>query len=185
MAASTKAVDLYKSGGMNGLFGGVNDCYQNLQQKKTVQASDVEFCVGLDLSGVLIDSSMARAGGFRRDDRFLEDTAIDRMNALLTTFGISKEVADTQNYVGVRYDRVQRYTSQAIVVASKAGAKQRNPQQCIDTEMAKWEKKREKDMDKWCADLAKKGQECRISTGQDELVREEALGKITVRCQGQ
>lgn len=112
MAASTKAVDLYKSGGMNGLFSGVNDCYQKLQQKKTVQASDVEFCVGLDLSGVLIDSSMARAGGFRRDDRFLEDTAIDRMNALLTAFGVSKEVADTQNYVGARFDRVQRYTGQ-------------------------------------------------------------------------
>lgn len=53
---------------------------------------------------------------------------------------------------------------------------------CVSIEMAKWEKQREKEVREWCDDLAKKGEECRISAGQDELVKQEALNNITAQC---
>ena len=35
---------------------------------------------------------------------------------------------------------------------------------------------------KWCDDMAKKGEECRISAGQEAMAEEEALEKITRQC---
>ena len=60
--------------------------------------------------------------------------------------------------------------------------KSENPAKCIDRRMERWEEQRDKELNKWCADLAKKGQECRISSGQEEIVRQEALEKITPQC---
>ncbi len=55
-------------------------------------------------------------------------------------------------------------------------------EKCIEKGIAKWEKKNEKEVAKWCADLAKRGEECRISAGQEEAARQEALEKITAKC---
>ena len=53
---------------------------------------------------------------------------------------------------------------------------------CVNIEMEKWQKQRDKEISEWCDDLAKKGEECRISAGQDELVKQEALDKIKAQC---
>lgn len=53
---------------------------------------------------------------------------------------------------------------------------------CVNIEMGKWEKQRELEIGEWCDDLAKKGEECRISAGQDALARDEALDKIKTQC---
>jgi len=55
-------------------------------------------------------------------------------------------------------------------------------EECVKRKMAKWEQERQKEIEEWCADLAKQGEECRISAGQDELVRQDALEKITAQC---
>lgn len=53
---------------------------------------------------------------------------------------------------------------------------------CIRDELMAWENKRESEIEKWCDDLAKKGEECRISAGQEELEREEAIKEIEKQC---
>jgi len=67
-------------------------------------------------------------------------------------------------------------------LAGDSTSKSETPEKCVNREMTKWEKQREKELNRWCADLAKKGQECRISAGQDEAVKQEALDKITAKC---
>lgn len=182
MAASLKAVDTYKAQGMSGLFNGMNNCYAQLKQKKTASRKDVEFCVAFDMSGVFLDYSMSQAGGFPRDQRFTDEVASSRMHIMLEQLGVSKGIADTQKYLGSRNERIQTYTNRAISLASDSTSKSETKEECVNRKMAKWEKKREKEIKKWCADLAKKGRECRISAGQDEAVRQEALEKYSAQC---
>lgn len=56
-------------------------------------------------------------------------------------------------------------------------------EECIERGMTGWEEQREQEVRTSCADLAKKGEECRISAGQDALVRQEALAIMTTKCQ--
>jgi hypothetical protein len=181
-AASLKAVTIYQAGGMTGLFNGMNQCYTQLKQNKSPPRKEIEFCVTLDMSGVFLDYSMAQMGGFPRDQRFTNEVASSRMHIMLEQLGVSKSIADTQKYLGSRNERVQRFTNNAATVAADSASKSESPDKCVDREMAKWEKQREKEISEWCADLAKKGQECTISAGQEELVWQEALEKIKAQC---
>ncbi len=183
MAASLKAVEIYNAGGMSGLFNGIGQCYSQLKQKNPAPRKDIEFCVAMDMSGVFLDYWMSQAAGFPRDKRFTDAVAANRMHGVLERFGISNSGNDSGKYFGDRDERVEKYTNRAISITANGAAKSDTPEKCITREMLKWEKKRERDISKWCADLAKKGQECRTSAGQDELVRQEALEGITSKCQ--
>lgn len=182
MSASLKAVEIYQAGGMADLFNGMNQCYTQLKQNKSLPRKEIEFCVTLDMSGVFLDYSMAQASGFPRDQRFTDEVASSRIHIILEKLGISKSVTDTQKYLGSRNERVQLFTSRAMSLAADSASKSENPAKCIDRRMERWEEQRDKELNKWCADLAKKGQECRISSGQEEIVRQEALEKITPQC---
>ncbi len=70
------------------------------------------------------------------------------------------------------------------VISSAIAQQPKISENCVNIEVAKWEKQREKEISEWCDDLAKKGEECRISAGQDELVRQEALDIIKAKCHG-
>ena len=182
MSASMKAVKIYRAEGVTGMFSSVNQCYAQLNQKKPVPRKEIEFCVAMDMSGLFLDYSTAQASGFPRDQRFSDDAASNRMHNILGQLGLSKNIADTQKYLGSRNERVQRFTSRAMSLDADNPAKSDGPQKCVDREMAKWEKKRDKEISKTCAELAKKGEECRVSAGQESLMREEALEKIKPQC---
>lgn len=55
---------------------------------------------------------------------------------------------------------------------------------CVDKEFSVWEKKRDADIRQWCEELSRKNQECRISAGQEEAARQDALDKIRKQCEG-
>lgn len=53
---------------------------------------------------------------------------------------------------------------------------------CVAEKMQAWETQREFEIRKAVEEAEKRGEEFRISAGQDEAVRQEALGKITAQC---
>lgn len=56
------------------------------------------------------------------------------------------------------------------------------PENCVEREMTKWETQRTKEISEWCDDLARKGEECRISVSAEKAVTKDALNKITAQC---
>lgn len=185
MAASLKVAETYKQGGVSGVFNEMRQCYAGLKQKQPVTAKDIEFCVALDMSAVLTDYTMSQNSGFPRDPRFMDDMASNRMHAILMNFNLSKGVADTQDYLAARHERVQKYTGQAItLVANGPGGASNavNTDACVSSKMVAWDKKRAADIRQWCADLEKKGQECRISEGADADARNDAVQKLRAEC---
>jgi hypothetical protein len=79
--------------------------------------------------------------------------------------------------------KIASVTPAPIAVITSAIAQQpKVSENCVNIEVGKWEKQREKEIRESCDYLAKQGEECRISAGQDELVREEALDKIKAQC---
>ena len=67
--------------------------------------------------------------------------------------------------------------------AAKSVAKDSEKEECVERQMKSWEIQREQEVSAWCAGLAKKGEECRISAGQDAMVRLEELEKVNAKCQ--
>lgn len=55
---------------------------------------------------------------------------------------------------------------------------------CVDKEFSVWERKRDAEIRQWCDELSKKGEECRISAGQEEAAKQDALDKIRKKCGG-
>lgn len=55
-------------------------------------------------------------------------------------------------------------------------------EECIRQQLAAMEKQRDAEVIAWCAELAKKNEECRISAGQDEMVRQIALERVAATC---
>lgn len=183
MAASLKTVEIYKARGMNGLFNDIGQCYAQLNMKNPVNKNDIEFCIAIDMSGVFIDFWMAQISGFPRDKRFADAVAGSRMHSVLERFGVSKSGADSAKVFRDIEDRVQENLNRAVSMPTNSPEKLKDPNKCLSQEMLKWEKAREKEVKKWCADLAKIGQECRLSVGLEELAKQQALDEITSRCQ--
>lgn len=185
MGASLKVAETYKQTGVSGVFNEMRQCYAGLKQKQPLTDKDVEFCVALDMSALILDYQVSQANGFPRDSRFMDDLASNRMHGMLMNTNISKSVSDTKDYLGARHERVQRYTTQAMTLvanSSSTASKSDNTDACMSTKMAAWDKKRDSEVRKWCGDLAKKGKECRISTGVEEDSRNDALQKIKGEC---
>lgn len=53
---------------------------------------------------------------------------------------------------------------------------------CVAEKMQGWEKQRESEIRKAMEEAEKRGEEFRISAGQDEAIRQEALDKIMAQC---
>jgi hypothetical protein len=114
MAASTKAVDIYKERGIIGLFDEINQCYTRLKSEDKLSQKAVEFCIAMDMSAVFLDYSLASTMGFPRDQRFIDEVASSRIHIILAVFGVSKGIKDTQKYLGSRNERVQQLTYRAM-----------------------------------------------------------------------
>ncbi|MFZ6656540.1 hypothetical protein [Undibacterium sp. TJN19] len=53
---------------------------------------------------------------------------------------------------------------------------------CVAKKMSEWEKKRDNDMALASKEAADRGEELRVSAGQEELMKQEALDKATLDC---
>lgn len=181
LVASAKTVQAYKQGGMTAVVNSIQQCYDKIGAAKQAAKKEVEFCIAQDLSGFTIDLSAVKANGFPRDQRFTEEAIANRIHLLLLKSGISKNGADTQNYLKVRSQKVERFTNNAIEDSPPPQASN-DADTCVEKKVAAWEKARSKEIDKKCAFFTKRGQECRISAGQEELLKEEATDKIKADC---
>lgn len=70
----------------------------------------------------------------------------------------------------------------ANATSATGGELPKDASECVKVEYAKWKKEHDIQTEQWCSDLQKKGEECRISAGQEELVAKEAILKIEAKC---
>lgn len=168
--AAKTAVATYQESGMTGLIGKTKECYQKLNGKQFK-------CVYLDLASRRIDQIATIGTNFPPNIFFANEQFGVRMkSALLGRANMNQEQAN-------EYLRTITPVINQLVEKPPGQGKQGSQEKCVKTKMAAWEKQRDKEIRKWCSDLAKKGEECRISAGQDALVENEALEKITAQCQ--
>lgn len=120
MAAGQKAFKTYRQGGITGVYTAVTQCYGHLRPGQKALERSVEFCVALDIGGVVIDSEVASAEHFPRDPRFMEVAAANRINAVLRRYGMSASNDDTTAYFAARVGRIQKYTNDAAQLDSHA-----------------------------------------------------------------
>lgn len=168
--AAKTAIATYRESGMTGLIRKTKECYQKLngQQFK---------CVYLDLASRRIDQLSTVGTNFPPNIFFSNEQFGTRMkSALLESAKMSQEQAN-------EYLQTTTPVINHLIEKQLDQGKQRSQEKCVKTKMAAWEKQRDKEIGKWCAGLAKKGEECRISAGQSALEKEEALEKITATCQ--
>lgn len=74
-------------------------------------------------------------------------------------------------------ENMQRSPAQSSAPASSGN-------DCVDKEFSIWERKRDEDIRQRCDELSRKGEECRISAGQEEAARQDALDIIRKKCGG-
>jgi hypothetical protein len=182
LTASSAAMSAYKAGGMTSVYNQVNRCYAKLPKRPPQPAKNVEYCIALDMSGVFIDYHVSLAAGFPRNDQFMDDVASNRMHGALLKTGISSSVADTRHYLESRNARVAKYVSAAIALADEPTPPHNSNNSCIQKEMSRWKKQHDLELNKYCTDLAKKGEECRVSAGQEALMEEEAKERALKKC---
>lgn len=181
MAAAVKANTSYKQGGMSALFSAAMQCYAQ-GKTRALDGEAVEFCVALDMSAAHIDASMAQAAGFPRDERFTDQATFLRIQSFLEQQTPLKGAANAQQYIMARNERVQKYTARAVSMTPSTSSKSDGAQQCADRRMAAWDKARDSEIKKWCSDMARKGQECRISAGVEEDTRKEKAQQVFSEC---
>jgi hypothetical protein len=117
---------------------------------------------------------------FSKNENFLD--SLDKVYSNVKTIDLSGTDDSSLSVIALKYHFATRDESTPPPVAAQV-ATPPAPVNCVESEMAKWEVKRKEEISTWCDDLAKNGEECRISAGQDELVRQEARDKIKVQCQ--
>jgi len=167
--AAKTAVATYRESGMAGLVEETKECYEKTSGKQFK-------CVYVDLASRRIDQLSIVGTKFPPNVFFANEQFGSRMqSALLGRANMSQEQAN-------EYLRGMTPVVNQLIEKEIGQGKQGSQEKCIKTKMATWQKQRDKEIGKWCADLAKKGEECRISAGQDALVKEEAIEKITANC---
>jgi hypothetical protein len=88
-------------------------------------------------------------------------------------------VNEANGYMAAMHNAMANAVDQAM---KNSSASKTDVNSCVSKKMAKWDKNREKEIDKWCRDLARKGQECRVSAGVEEYERDETMNKFKEDC---
>jgi len=167
---ASSAVSAYKQQGMAGLVSMSQDCWKNV--------SRMEFkCLRIDMAARYIDRQAGGGSAFPLNPYFDDDAFGKRAWALFEKR--NADVNEANGYMAAMHNAMANAVDQAMKngSASKADATS-----CVSKKMAKWDKNREKELDKWCRDLARKGQECRVSAGVEEHERDETMNKFKEDC---
>ena len=59
-----------------------------------------------------------------------------------------------------------------------------NASPCVKSTFRQWREKHEIEIEKWCSELQKNGEECRVSAGQETLAASQAIKQIETQCAG-
>ena len=169
-SVASSAVSAYKRQGMAGLVSMSQECWKSV--------SSMEFkCLRIDMAARYIDRQAGGGSAFPLNPYFDDDafgkrawTLFEKRNA---------DVNEANGYMAAMHNAMANAVDQAMKSgsASKTDAKS-----CVSKKMALWDKNREKELDKWCRDLARKGEECRVSAGAEEYERGEAMKKFKAEC---
>ena len=167
---ASSAVSTYKQQGMAGLVSMSQDCWKNV--------SRMEFkCLRIDMAARYIDRQAGGGSAFPLNPYFDDDAFGKRAWALFEKR--NADVNEANGYMAAMHNAMANAVDQAM---KNSSASKTDVNSCVSKKMAKWDKNREKELDKWCRDLARKGQECRVSAGAEEYERGEAMKMFTEDC---
>ena len=169
-SVASSAVSAYKRQGMAGLVSMSQECWKNV--------SRMEFkCLRIDMAARYIDRQAGGGSAFPLNPYF-DDGAFGK-RAWTLFEKRNADVNEANGYMAAMHNAMANAVDQAMKSgsASKTDAKS-----CVSKKMALWDKNREKELDKWCRDLARKGEECRVSAGAEEYERGEAMKKFKAEC---
>lgn len=114
MAATAKAVTVYKSEGVVGMNAAVTSCYKAVRTKRKLTPRSLEYCIALDASSAYVDASVAEESGFPRSAPFTDEEVSARIHRALVDDGASKNANETRRYLDQRIERINRYTESAM-----------------------------------------------------------------------
>lgn len=107
MAASQKAIEIYKDSGVSGMTAAVDDCGSGLSRAST--AEDVEFCVALNLATMHVDELSTKAQKLPRDNQFKEDFVLSQSEELLKFFAPTEHQGQLTPYLQERSAKIAHY----------------------------------------------------------------------------
>lgn len=118
MAASQKAVEIYRDSGVTGMTAAVDDCGSGLSRASAVE--DVEFCVALNLATMHVDEISTKAQNLPRDNHFKEDFVLSQAEELLKFFAPTEHQGQLTPYLQERSAKIAHYVKIAADSPSPA-----------------------------------------------------------------
>ncbi|BBV97890.1 MULTISPECIES: hypothetical protein [Pseudomonas] len=109
MAASQKAVEIYRDSGVAGMGVAVDDCASGLSRVSA--AEDVEFCVALNLAAMHVDDMTTRAQSIPRDNQFKEGYVFAQTEELLKFFAPTEHQGQLTPYLQERSAKIANYVA--------------------------------------------------------------------------
>lgn len=123
MAASQKAVEIYRDSGVSGMGAAVDDCSSGLSRASA--AEDVEFCVALNLATMHIDDMTTKAQSIPRDNQFKEDYVFAQAEELLKFFAPTEHQGQLTSYLQEQSAKIANY----VAIAANAPQSVKHAQQ--------------------------------------------------------
>jgi hypothetical protein len=167
--AIDSAISTYKHGGTAELISFSTNCHTTARPPRY-------DCLYFDLASRLIEGARANKYQSSVNHYFSDEPLQNRLSAVLVTQAEMEEGIANDFYKGIG-SLISEKSSSAIENLFLP----KNPK-CLAKKFAEWQKRRSSEINKWCAELARSGEECRISAGQDAWVTAEARNKFQDIC---
>lgn len=164
---ASKVVAAYKNSGMGGVEAESQGCWREIEK--------YEFrCMYIDMAARYIDRLAGGGKAFPLNAYFDDNQFGPRAGSLFNAKSIG--MGDANKYMATMQPMINGAVDRSLKKPT------RSVEACVNTKFSAWERKRDLEIKKWCRDLEKKGQECRISAGVEEEARTEALAKFQAEC---
>lgn len=119
MAASEKAVEAYRTGGIAQMGREVDDCNGSLSRASGEE--DAEYCIALSLATLQVDAMVTTAAKLPRDDRFTDASVLEQIKDTLLFTQVVGSPNEVMAYITPRNDRISRYVIHLVSGPSAAG----------------------------------------------------------------
>lgn len=129
MAASQKAVELYRGSGAAGMGAAVDDCASGLSRASA--AEDVEYCVALNLATMQVDDMATKAQGLPRDTRYKENIVFSQAEELLKFFAPTEHQGQLKPYLQAQSAKIANYVT---IAANNVQSAQQTRPETIDAQ---------------------------------------------------
>lgn len=111
MAASQKAVEIYRDSGVAGMAAAVDECASGLSRASAPE--DVEFCVALNLATMHVDDLSTKSQGLPRDKNFTDSYVFSQAEELLKFFAPTEHRGQLTPYLQERSAKTAGYVARA------------------------------------------------------------------------